>query len=300
MKIPILGAALCLLPVAAAAQLPMTEFVRTYSYAHTRGFYFQAPIDFTVYALQVPDETAQGQYHVALYRSATDPTSMVSVTPVFIQTAVKSDQRAVLTTPVSFKTGEWFAVLGASGPNTGNLDNSYGGSGSVPSAVLGQPVGLKRLMLQTNLAASAGVGQVYTNTANIGRVRVFVVGQGEALPYGAGSGPNPGSLEVWDPAPPSIGTTAEMLAMPGAANNTGALLAIGLAQSNIVLPIGTFLNLPHLTVLSYPAIPTTGSRFAFSIPAAKGLLGVNLYFQCAELQVTAFSLTRGMSWTVNR
>ena len=301
MKTKLLLAAVCLSSAAIPAQIPVSDFVRTYSASHTRGYFFQAPVDFTVTAMQVPDEAAKGQYHVGLYRTAADPTTLPSVTPIFLATAVKTGQRAIVTPPARFKKGDWIAVLGAAGPNTGNVFNSYGARGTVPSQVLGSKVGLKRLMLQTNIAVSKGVGQVLTNTANIARVRLYVVGQGEALPYGAGTGPNPGSIVVSDPNPPSIGSTGALVVMPGAPTNGGGLLGIGLAKVNLVTPVGTFLTLPlFLNPLPGATIPSTGTKVSFNIPQQISLLGQQLYFQVAEIQGSKFSLTNGLGWTVNR
>ncbi|MHC4514977.1 MAG: hypothetical protein ACYTGW_03130 [Planctomycetota bacterium] len=257
-------------------------------------------MDFTVIAMQVPDETKKGQYHVGLYRTASDPTTLASVTPIFLATAVKSDQRALVLPPQKFKKGEWLAALGAAGPNTGNVFNSYGATGTVPSQVLGNPIGLKRLMLQTNIAVSKGVGSLATNTSNIARVRLYVVGQGDAMPYGKSSGPNPGALVVSDPNPPSIGGTGAMVVMPGVATNTGGLYAIGIKQTSVVTPAGTFLTAP-LAVLGLPGttIPATGTKISFAIPKQNSLLGLKLYFQAAERQGNNFSLTNGMGWTVN-
>ena len=69
--------------VSLAAQIPMSDFVRTYSYAsHTRGFFFQAPVNFIVTGLQVPDETNAGVQSVAIYRTSADPTTLpLSVSP---------------------------------------------------------------------------------------------------------------------------------------------------------------------------------------------------------------------------
>jgi len=56
--------------VTAQGQLPIPGFSRIWAASLTRGFYFQAPVDFTVIGLRVPDESKKGQQFVALQASA--------------------------------------------------------------------------------------------------------------------------------------------------------------------------------------------------------------------------------------
>jgi hypothetical protein len=259
------------------------------------------PVNFLVVALQVPDETNVGIQNVALYRTSADPTTLPSITPIFIQTGVPSSQRIVLPTPQMYQVGDWFSVLGACGTATGNMENSYGAATPYPSRVLGMPIQLSRLMLQAHIVPSQGIGQVYTNTASFARVRVYVVGQGEALSYGTGGGANPPSLLVSDPNPPSIGFTGAMLAKPGSANNSGGVLALGTAMSNVPTPFGPLLNLPQVVHLPIPGpIPSAGTLISLSIPKDPTLLGLNLYFQHAEVQGTTLSLGNGIAWGVGQ
>jgi hypothetical protein len=286
-----------------AAQIPVSDFTSTYSYpSHTRGFFFQAPVAFTVIALQVPDETNAGLQNVALYRTPANPTTSGSVTPVFVQTGVASSQRVPVIPPQQYQVGEWFGVVGACGTATTNMQNSYGAT-TTPwqSRVLGNPVGLQRLMLQSNVVVSLGVGPLYTNTASLGRVRVYVAGQGEALQYGPASGPNVPVLRPVDPSPPSIGAVGELLALPGSPANTGAVLTLGLAMSNVPTPFGPLLNLPHALHVPLPgAVPPAGRRVSLTLPQDTTLLGLQVYFQHAELQATTVALGNGVSWLVGR
>ena len=250
-------------------------------------------------ALQVPDETNAGMQNAALYRTAVDPTTLTSATPVFVQTGIASGQRIPVIPPQQYQVGEWFGVVGACGTAATNMQNSYGAT-TTPwqSRVLGMPVGLRRLMLQTNVVVSQGVGQLYTNTAAMGRVRVYVAGQAEALPYGP-SGPNIPALLVADPNPPSIGTNGEMVAMPASPTNTGAVLTLGTGTSNVPTPFGPLLNLPHALHVPLPgAVPPTGRRISVALPQDPTLLGLQVWFQHAELQSTTLALGNGVSWVV--
>jgi hypothetical protein len=79
--------------------------------------------------------------------------------------------------------------------------------------------------------------------------------------------------------------------------------AIGRNSGNVVTPIGTFLNLPHGVFVGSPAnIPATGTAVSFPIPNSNSnpLIGLKLYFQAAELETGAFSLSNGLSWNVGR
>jgi hypothetical protein len=57
-------------------RLPIPDFSRTYStMAGSRGLMFQAPVDFEVTGLRVPDEKKTGKQNVAAYVLASQPTS---------------------------------------------------------------------------------------------------------------------------------------------------------------------------------------------------------------------------------
>ncbi|MHC4813887.1 MAG: hypothetical protein ACYTFN_12395, partial [Planctomycetota bacterium] len=237
-------------------------------------------------------ETKKGKQMVAFYKLTAAPAaypSTTSATPVFFKTGVASGQVIAISPSLKFKKGDWFGVLGACGPNTGTVFNSYG-AGMFKSSVLGMPVTLARFIMQKNIAAVSGVGA---------RVRVYVKGHGASVNYGQGSvTATPGELAGSDPNPPSIGTTAALVVKPGSATNSGGLLGLGTKRIIIVTPAGTFLNIPHWAVLPIPGpIPTTGSKINIAIPKDNTLLGVVVTFQAAIIKGSIFTLTNGVEWT---
>jgi len=286
-----------------AAQLPLPNFGSTYSGSGTRGYFFQAPIDFEVTGAQVPDETNKGTQMVAFYRMTAAPpaySASRAEKAVFFKSGVPSDQVIPVSPALKFKKGEWFGVLGACGPNTGTVYNSYG-AGMYNSSILGTPVTLARFIMQSNIAVTKGDGNVSAaGASSIARVRVYVKGHGSAVNYGKGTGlgsiPAP-VLAHSDPSPPILGTKAALVLKPGITANTGGILVIGIKRSTINLGFGTLLAFPFLYTqgVSGP-IPAAGSTISFSIPNNTNLLGVKATFQAAVGVTGGLTLTNGMEW----
>ncbi len=241
---------LCLFAGLAAAQIPLPDFSSTYP-GNTRGYYFQAPADLIVTHVQVPDETNVGKMLFGLYDLAAAPpaySSTVDVNPVVFKMGKPSNVPYALVPPVTIKKGRWLAVLGACGLKTGSLKNSYGAA-AYASSVLGNPVTLTRCGSQCNIATVKGVLSASTASGlwseaagSIARVRLFIVGQGQAMTYDKTTSASPASLLPSDPFPPMIGKTAKMK-IKSAAANSGSLLAIGILRSNVSVPgLGTLLG----------------------------------------------------------
>ncbi|MHC4812142.1 MAG: hypothetical protein ACYTGW_11155 [Planctomycetota bacterium] len=303
----LLGLSVGLMATVAAAQIPLPKYLNTFSASATRGFYFKTPVGFVLTHAQVPDEKNAGKQMVAIYKLTAAPPAFsqtVNVTPLFFKTGVDSKQLIQVIPPLVFKKDDFVAVLGACGPNTGTVHNSYG-SGYYPSFILGQPITLSRCLIQSNLAAVSGKGGMSSEGAgSIARVRLFVAGHGRAVQYGNGTGlgsiPAP-TLLPSDPLPPSINKQAEMFLIPGTASNTGGILAIGILRSNIPTGIGTLLNSPFLTTMGVAGpIPTAGSSLKFAVPNDNNLLGFRVTFQAAVGVTGGLTLTNGLEWTAGR
>ncbi len=173
------GAALALLGGVAVAQVPIPAFARTFTSATlTRGLLFQAPGDFRIVAVQVPDESAFGTQHFAVYNMATQPpmysSATAPITPSDYQTGPAAN---LIPTNVLCKQGEWIGVLGACGDTT-TMRNSYGASGPFASNIAGQAISITRFITQTNIASNSGVAALSESTGSIGRVDVYVAGLG--------------------------------------------------------------------------------------------------------------------------
>ncbi|MBN2491084.1 MAG: hypothetical protein JXQ29_09560 [Planctomycetes bacterium] len=161
---------------AAGNMIPLPAFGRTYAATMTRGFYCQAPCDFTVEGLRVPDETNHGLQNVCLYKHSAPPpaySGTVPLTPWFSRFGAPS--AAILPCSIAYRTGDWLVVIGACGDATG-LHNSYAATaGPFLSSILGQPTSLYRCGIQANIVTASAPHPVWSeNAGNVSRVEVYV------------------------------------------------------------------------------------------------------------------------------
>jgi hypothetical protein len=192
MKRTTLVIAILLLAGLATAQtmIPLPAYSTTYtSPSGTRGFYCQAPLDFTVVGLRVPDEKQHGKQNVCLYRHTSAPpaySSTVPLTPIFSKFGESSAN--IIPCSEKFKKGEWLIAIGACGDSTTML-NSYGPSGCFQSNVLGMATTLCRCGIQANIVTAKPPHPVWSENAyNVCRVEVYVA---SATLAGSGT-PSPG------------------------------------------------------------------------------------------------------------
>ncbi len=178
-------------PAAGQGMIPIPKYVNTHSSArHTRGFYFQAPVAFTIVGLRVPDEKNFGKQNVAVYLMRSKPPAYPNTGKnlyVFYKAGVPSS--TIIPCNINVQAGQWVGFLGACGDAT-ILHNSRG-TPKFPSNVLGKPITLYRFIAQQNLVSSAGRVHYSSEDKNeICRVEVYVKGQAasaKALNYGPGS-----------------------------------------------------------------------------------------------------------------
>ncbi len=177
-----------------AGQTPLgiPEYTNTLSASNlSRGFYFEAPIDFVITGVRVPDEAHQGVQAVEVWLMNAAPPDYpitTSSTPVFYAVNVPSDQ--ILGTNISVQQGQWVGFLGGCGGQT--VYTSYAANGPLPGHVFGEPVAFRRLVSQTNLFTSGG-GQPVAGEpgGQVGRVEVFLQaapGVATAVEFGDGCG----------------------------------------------------------------------------------------------------------------
>jgi hypothetical protein len=182
-------------PASAQAMMPLPAFNNTFSSSgYTRGFFFQAPIDFTIVGLRVPDEAKHGKQNVAVYRMTAQPPTYPSTTTGGLQFFKAGEPSAnIIPCQIAFKTGEWVGVLGACG-DASMMYNSYGVTGTYPSQILGTPVNIDRFGTQTNIVVTNGTGAYWAIVNSIvSRVEVYVA---STSLVGSGAG-TPGSTIVF-------------------------------------------------------------------------------------------------------
>ena len=172
----------------AQSVMPMPAFSNTYTYTFSRGFYMQAPVDFTIVGLQVPDESQNGTQNVVVYKPVALPPYIPGTTGGLQFFKAGEPSNIVIPCRIPFKAGEWVGILGACG-NATTLHNSYG-SGPFQSNVLGTVTSIYRFGMQANFVANQGNANYWgTPLGSLGRVWVHV---SSASVSGSGSG-SPGT-----------------------------------------------------------------------------------------------------------
>ena len=160
----------------APSALPLPVHDRAFPLVdRTRGFWFQAPVDFRIVGLRVPADAGPGLQHVEVFKLASPPPAYPDTArggQVFYRTGVPSGQ--IIPADLGFRAGEYVGILGAAG-DASALTHSFSGGGDFASSVLGHPVTLTRFIAQSNIVATGG-DQPYSSEpgAPFGRVEVSI------------------------------------------------------------------------------------------------------------------------------
>ncbi len=282
------------------AQIPMSQYVRTFT-SSVRGCYVQAPVDFTVTHLQVPDELNQGTYNVAIYRMTASPPAFprtFAVTALAHGKAIQSGNKFKLPNPVTFKKGEWFGVLGAAGTQS---SNSYGTRGGTASSILGLPVTLNRFLMQTSIVTNGNGRGSSDDAGPIGRVRVYITKGPFSCSFCPGSN-GKAALSLCDTNPAIIGKRLGITMNSGGTTNTGGLLAVALLRGNTNIPgFGRVCFQGLVTVIPFGTgaiAPGRGTKQLFPVPNTAALLGGSVRLQGALVTALAAPpLTNGFEIT---
>ena len=270
----------------AQTMVPLPAFGSTFSgSAMTRGFFFQAPVDFTVVGLRVPDEFKDGKQNVVLFNHTAAPpafSSVANLTPAFLKFGEPSANQ--IPCAVNYKKGDWLIVIGACG--TATMRNSYAAvRGCVMSTIFGQPISLCRCGTQFNIVSKVPPYPVWSEVAgNISRVEVYVA---SASLVGSGTG--------------GIGTTLSF--MLTAAADAGLPYQMGSSFGNGPIPIDTrslglsgdsllFLSVGGLLPAVFKnysgKLDTTGAaKASLDIPNLTILKGIRIYTAFVTLLGTA-------------
>ena len=279
--------------------IPLPAFTNTYSGpTHTRGFYFQAPLNFTIVGLRVPDETKHGKQNVAVINPAVQP-------PVYPTTATGGLQffkggepsANIIPCQVSFKKNDWVCILGACG-DASNMYNSYG-NGTFQSNVLGTAVTLNRFLTQTNIAANKGVNAPYSgfalpNTYSLARVEVYVA---SAILTGSGSGAPGTAIDFTLSSPIDAGLPYQL----GSSFGNGPIpidtRSLGLTPDDLLV-LSTSGLAPGIFKDYAGLLDAQGSAKArLNIPNIPVLKGIRIYSAFVTLKATAPSSVSSISNT---
>jgi hypothetical protein len=147
----ILLAGLMLSAATAQTMMPLPPFSSTYSSSTTsRGLWFQAPIDFVVTGLNVPNESGESVQNVEFFLMASAPPAYPTTASggsVFYAAGQPAGSIIPVSIPVT--AGQFVGILGTCGSTT--MKSSYDGSGAQPSDINGIPIMLTRFGTQNNI-----------------------------------------------------------------------------------------------------------------------------------------------------
>ncbi len=260
--------------VAQSKPVELPPFQSTFSSASlTRGFFFQAPTNFTITGLRVPDEKAHGTQAVAVYKLAGAPPAYPTTAHgslEFFRSGVPSSQ--VIATGVAVNEGEWVGILGATGD--ASIMNSSYGSGPHTTSILGKPVTLTRFLTQTNIVSNQGIAPVSASTGSIGRVEMWVDG---VVLEAAGDLATGSGVSFRLSAPKHVGKSYAMASSLSAGPTPIGERAIGLGLDALFFA-STSNNLPDLFVNYTGTIGASGRANAMlNIPNYGFLRGIEVF-----------------------
>jgi len=123
----------------------------TFSSSMTRGFWFTAPVSFSIVGVRVPKDVGTGVQNVEVLRftgAVTKwPTQGTNFTSLHYSKGVAGTNWINVKIPV--KKGDIIGLLGSRGTTT--QKNSYGSGNPYKSSIANKPVNLQRLVYQANL-----------------------------------------------------------------------------------------------------------------------------------------------------
>lgn len=154
------------------ADLALPAYSSTFSAQLTRGYWFKAPVDFTIVQLRVPTDVGTEPQHLAVVRFTAQPPEFSNTTNAFTTLFYKKSISGTNYETVSIvvKKDEFIGVLGARGTST--MNNSYAVTGNFTSSIKGQSVTLVRLNFQDSLITSAPTALSSSNAGQMGRVEM--------------------------------------------------------------------------------------------------------------------------------
>jgi hypothetical protein len=169
--------------------LPIPPFGSTFNSASlTRGFWFQAPTNFVIAGLRVPDEAGHGLQNVEVVRFAAAPPYWTSMTNNFTSLGrfIGVPSANVIPTSISISQGDYIGILGACGDAT-IMHNSYATVNSETTEILGHPATIQRMGMQFNLVTTPAQSLFASITDPLARVEVYYTAQSACYPNCDGS-----------------------------------------------------------------------------------------------------------------
>jgi hypothetical protein len=179
----------------AIAQMPLPPFNNTFTGSLTRGFWFQAPVNFVITGLAVPNEAAQSFQVVEVIDLGAAPPPAYPGTVTGTQLFYSNNTAAASVIPCSIPitSGAFIGVLGACNPTVGATQsyNSYTGvMGPFQSDVLGIPTTITRFGTQFGIGAGGNQPCWQEAAFQVSRIEVYIApaGPGVAINTTLGAG----------------------------------------------------------------------------------------------------------------
>ena len=142
------------------------------SASETRGLHFQAPTDFCIRGLNVPNEMSQELQNVEVFVVDTEPAVWSSFSSsggsVFYASSEPADQ--TIATLIDVEAGKFVGILGTTG--TVDMRNSCCSVGNFNSNINGLPTTLKRFATQNDIATAQAPSHHAEVGYSISRVEV--------------------------------------------------------------------------------------------------------------------------------
>jgi len=142
--------------------MPLPGYGSTYTSTQIRGYWFQAPVDFTIVGVKVPTDIGTTAQNVQIIKFAAGPppvyaTSTNAHTTLGLWTNVNTT--TIIPCNINIKSGDYIAIFGTRTNGT-NMNNSYATpAGPYVSSILGYPVTLTRMVYQAGSFPVTDVSQ---------------------------------------------------------------------------------------------------------------------------------------------
>ena len=138
----------------------------------TRGYWFEAPADFTIVGLRVPTDASSASQSIAVVRfNGGAPPLFSSTTNNFTILALYQNisGNSIISVNLPISDGDYIGVLGSRGSNS---INSYGTS-NYSTNIGGYPVTLGRFGMQYDLQSTSPIALWRENSGSISRVELY-------------------------------------------------------------------------------------------------------------------------------
>lgn len=136
----------------ASDSIPLPPYQNTFNSNLTRGYWFTAPINFTITGLRVPTDVGTAASSIQVVNFVGPPIPFPGPGNNFTTLYVGQNIPGTAVIPVNIpvNAGDVIGIIGARGG--GPMQNSYANANNAPSNINGNPITLQRLVYQASLA----------------------------------------------------------------------------------------------------------------------------------------------------